>query len=220
MELDHIFICVSEEAPEGDLLTAFGLTEGSANTHPGQGTANRRFFFHNAFIELLYLNDPEEADSALTRPTMLLERLTQRGAAVSPFGFCFRPETGKERSPAPFKSWDYRPKYLPETLRVEVAESPLSEPMWFYLEFAGRPDQAAPERAQPLTHATGFREITRVCVTSPNRETPSDAAILATTAGGFEMSTGDESLLEIGFDHEKEGKHHDFRPHLPLVFRW
>ena len=44
MEFDHLFICVDSPAKEADALIEFGLTEGSANVHPGQGTANRRFF--------------------------------------------------------------------------------------------------------------------------------------------------------------------------------
>jgi hypothetical protein len=28
--------------------------EDSSNTHPGQGTANRQFFFNNAYLELLW----------------------------------------------------------------------------------------------------------------------------------------------------------------------
>ena len=45
MHLDHIFIRARPGAPEAEALKAFGLTEGSPNRHPGQGTANRRFFF-------------------------------------------------------------------------------------------------------------------------------------------------------------------------------
>ncbi len=44
-ELDHLFLCCSEGAPEAATLVRRGPTEGSSNTHPGQGTANRRFFF-------------------------------------------------------------------------------------------------------------------------------------------------------------------------------
>lgn len=43
------------------MLKNFGLTEGTSNRHPGQGTANRRFFFKNFFIELLWLENLEEA---------------------------------------------------------------------------------------------------------------------------------------------------------------
>ena len=49
MEVDHIFICVQSGAPEAETLKKFGLTEGSSNKHPGQGTENRRFFFKNSF---------------------------------------------------------------------------------------------------------------------------------------------------------------------------
>jgi hypothetical protein len=48
MELDHIFICSSFGAPEVESLVQFGLLEGPANQHPGQGTACRRFSFANA----------------------------------------------------------------------------------------------------------------------------------------------------------------------------
>jgi len=53
LEFDHMFICTVVDAPEADLLLAFGLTEGASNIHPGQGTACRRIFFRNAMLELL-----------------------------------------------------------------------------------------------------------------------------------------------------------------------
>ena len=53
MEVDHIYICTDYKAPVGDLLKEFGLIEGTSNIHPGQGTANRRFFFHNLVINNL-----------------------------------------------------------------------------------------------------------------------------------------------------------------------
>lgn len=40
-KLDHIFIMVTEKAPETDQLIQFGLSEGEPNVHPGQGTSNR-----------------------------------------------------------------------------------------------------------------------------------------------------------------------------------
>ena len=47
-ELDHVFLWTALDVPEADLLVDFGLTEGPSNVHPGQGTANRRFFFHSS----------------------------------------------------------------------------------------------------------------------------------------------------------------------------
>ncbi len=58
-ELDHVLVCTQVGAPEAEALVDFGLSEGSANRHPGQGTANRRFFFRNAMIELAFVVDSE-----------------------------------------------------------------------------------------------------------------------------------------------------------------
>jgi hypothetical protein len=43
-EFDHLFVWVSPGGPKADHLVATGLAEGEPNTHPGQGTACRRFF--------------------------------------------------------------------------------------------------------------------------------------------------------------------------------
>jgi len=58
MELDHVFILCDEGAPEAAALLRIGIREGSGNTHPGQGTACRRFFFANAYLELVWVDDP------------------------------------------------------------------------------------------------------------------------------------------------------------------
>jgi len=220
MEIDHIFICVTAGAPEAEALKEFGLTEGSRNDHPGQGTANRRFFFQNMFIELLWLVDSQEARSEITRPTMLFERLSDEGSGTSPFGICFRPANQGEKK-APFPSWSYKPAYLPSNLQVAIAElAPLSEPMWFFLSFGSRPDAAAKERRQPLLHQTGFREATSVRVSLPKFKQLSAPAICAAQSQSIGIAEGTVHLLEIGFDNEANGSSHDFRPILPLLFRW
>ncbi len=69
---------------------AFGLTEGSSNLHLGQGTANRRFFFYNAMLELLWVRDEREARSPPIAPTRLWKRWRYRFSGYSPFGVCLR----------------------------------------------------------------------------------------------------------------------------------
>ena len=105
MELDHLFLAVPDRGACGDPLVAFGLTEGSGNRHEGQGTANRRFFFPNLMLEILWVEDEREARSALTGPMGLFERCREAGA--SPFGVGIRAE-----GPLSFPAWEYRPRYL------------------------------------------------------------------------------------------------------------
>src|SRR6476646_1436267 len=131
IEFDHLFVCVSSSGTdEANALAAVGLGEGTPNTHPGQGTACRRFFFHNAYLELLWVTDPAEAQSEAIRPTHLWKRWTQRSTGMCPFGIGFRPGIGHVGSP-PFSPMDYRPPYLPDPLAIHIASTTnvLTEPM-------------------------------------------------------------------------------------------
>src|SRR4051812_11188275 len=102
-EFDHPFICASMDGPEAARLTEFGLTEGAPNTHPGQGTSCRRFFFLNGYLELLWVNDAIEAQSEVIKPTRLWERWVGRARGVCPFGVGFRPKTQHDGT-LPFNS--------------------------------------------------------------------------------------------------------------------
>jgi len=219
MEVDHLFICVSPEAREAEVLRSFGLIEGSANHHPGQGTANRRFFFRNAYIELLYLHDPTEARSALTKATQLYDRLTSKRKSISPFGIGFRPSTDADKQ-VPFPGWCYNPIYLPASSGIHIGNSSVSEPMWFFLSFGSRPDNLTLEKRQPMDHPSGFCEIASLRVVIQTREEFSESAIMANRVEGVEIVRGKTHLIQIGFDGERKGRWHDFRPILPLVFRW
>src|SRR5436309_1359806 len=134
-ELDHLFIWSDIGGPQADRLATIGLTEGEPNTHPGQGTACRRFFFRNAYLELLWMCDPAAAKSELVQPTGLWHRWTGQASGASPFGVCLRPARhqggGEHNDPPaiPFRGWAYRPPYLPADLAIHVAEAvPASEP--------------------------------------------------------------------------------------------
>lgn len=219
-ELDHVLILVSEGAPEADLLIAFGLSEGSPNVHPGQGTANRRFFFHNMMLELAYVCNPDEAQSALTRPTGLWDHWQYKNQSASPFGIILRPATGQHHKKYPFKGWPYKPQYLPAHLSFWVGDNSgkLEEPLLFYINFGGRPDARKP--SQPLDHKPGFQEVTAINIRMPGLAQASDTLKSLTKVKDITLTEGKQHVMEIGFDGEKSGKSKDFQPHLPLVFRW
>ena len=219
-ELDHVFILVSEGAPEADLLVAFGILEGSSNVHPGQGTANRRFFFHNVMLELAWVSHPDEAQSTLTRPTGLWDHWKYRGQTASPFGIILRPATGQPHEKYPFKGWHYKPRYLPAHLSFWVGDNAdkLEEPLLFYFTFGGHPNARKP--SQPLHHPTGFREVTSLNIQLPGLTQASDTLKSLMNIKDITFTAGNQHVMEIGFDGEKSGKSKDFQPHLPLVFKW
>ena len=221
VEFYHIFICASRAADEADRLAVFGLSEGAPNTHPGQGTACRRFFFHNGYVELLWVDDPAETQSEAVRPVHLWERWAGRDKGACPFGIGFRPRTSHAGS-LPFPAWEYRPPYLPDSLSIQVASNAkvLTEPMLFYLSFAQRPEAYPNAKRQVLEHTPGLKEVTGIDVVSPHAANRSVALEAVSRAGLARVRTGAGYLLELGFDGEQQGRLADFRPGLPLVFRW
>jgi hypothetical protein len=223
-EFDHLFILTDLGALSADQLVAFGLIEGSSNSHPGQGTTNRRFFFHNAMLELLWVNNPAEARSEAIRRTGLWERWNGRNSPVErtcPIGIILRP-TEDSRETIAFPSWDYRPPYLPETVSIAVATNYeiLGEPMLFQIPFGGRPDRFPPEKAQPLNHPAGLQEITRVEIIMPIATRPSPEMQAVIDSRQITVRNVTDYCVELGFDGESQGQRADFRPGLPLVISW
>lgn len=220
LELDHFFVMVDRGAPQAEALEQFGLVEGSPNRHPGQGTANRRYFFHNAFLELLWVEDAAEAQSAATQRTGLLQRWSGRESGACPFGICFRP-AATETGELPFATWDYRPGYLPPPLAIQMStrsEQP-SEPLLFHIAFGRAAIDDDPARRQPLEHPSGLRRVTRLKLTiAQHGPLSQELQAIQQHCPQVEFATGKRPLLEVGFDDELKGCHHEFVLLMPLVF--
>ena len=211
--MDHAFIGCRQGAPEAGALLRLGLVEGPGNTHPGQGTANRRFFFENFMLELVWVSDPVEAQNDRTRRTRLWDRCTRRDGTVSPFGIIFRP-SGPQPSTAPFPTWDYAPIYLPPGLTMQVAEgTSLQEPELFYLPFLKR---AA--RGSDVQHALPIRRICALSVGVRGCDALSATSRCAEQHGLIRYFESPQPLLEIFFAGPA-GQSYDLRPQLPLIFR-
>jgi hypothetical protein len=213
-ELNHVFVCTAVGGPEAEELARFGLREGPPNRHSGQGTASRRFAFTNAMIELVWVDDAEEAQSECARRTQLWERWSGRAGKASPFGICVRPVDAHSLK-SPFPAWQYRPSYLPDPLVMHLGEAGVEEPMWVYLGFMRRSDR----EHQFVEHPIGIREITHLTLTTPVplRSTASQSMV---QNGILSSHDGSEYLLEIEFDGSGRKEIADFRPHLPIVFRF
>jgi Glyoxalase-like domain len=215
LEVDHVFICCSPGAPEAEALVRLGLREGSSNTHPGQGTANRRFFFDNAFLELLWVSDPVEALSAQTRPTRLWERWSSSASGGCSFGIVFRSIDAQAAVP-PFATWSYHPNYLPADLVIEFAEgTSLEEPELIYLPFVHR---SGPPAHEPTDHALPIQQLCGVTVELPSAESLSQPSEVAQSAGLLTYRLASEYVLELNFVAAEESLF-DLRPTLPLRFR-
>jgi hypothetical protein len=213
--LDHAFIGCAAGAPAGNALVRLGFVEGSSNTHPGQGTANRRFFFENFMLELLWVTDPAEAQSEQTRRTRLWERCEQREIGVCPFGIIFVAAV-EPAAPAPFPTRSYAPAYLPAGMSMQIAlGTSLNEPELFYLPFLRR---GARRPNEPVIHALPIRQISGLAVGVPRISELSAAARIAGSRALLQYFESPQHVLEILFEGPPEMRI-DLRPDLPLLFR-
>jgi hypothetical protein len=159
LQLHHVYVCTSPDAPEAVGLVAAGLVEGSPNTHPGQGTSNRRFFFERGFLELLWVHDEREAQAAPATPVTLWDRWAGRGRTSNPFGLCFSSADGAGPN-LPFPCVEYRPDYLSDGRHFLFADGlSLSEPELFVLSW---PQVPSPPSNEPVMHPLGLREMRSV----------------------------------------------------------
>jgi hypothetical protein len=217
VEVDHLFVLVAAGGPEASRLIAAGLTEGPPNVHPGQGTANRRFFFDDAMLELLWVADPAETEAGPARATGLVERWRGRATGACPFGIAVRPRPGTPPE-APFAGWRYAPPYLPPPAWILVADScrELREPFLFYVPVGDPPVHL--RVGAPVRHRAGIRRLTAVRLESATDCQPGTRAALA--AADVAVARGPADLLRLGFDGERAGQRADLRPDLPLVLTW
>jgi hypothetical protein len=213
--IDHVFVCCAEDAPEAEALLRLGFDEGPPNRHPGQGTACRRFVFANAYLELLWVEDPDEARSEAVRPTRLWDRWSRRAGGVCPFGIVLRPAVGApaDASP-PFPAWRYAPSYMPPGFSIDVAEgTSLAEPEIFYI---GLQRGAALARAAQASRAPNT--LATVSVAGPQGSLSPPARALE-AAGLVSFREAEGFSMELGLDAGDRGRA-DLRPELPLVLRW
>ncbi len=202
MQLDHLFVLTTVGAPAGERLLDLGLHEGAGNVHPGQGTANRRFYLANAMLELLWVHDPAQADAGPGRDLGLVRRAGEPGAC--PFGLIF---AGGDAPP--FPGWHYHPAYLPPQRYFLVGGNSrdLAEPLCIHVPFAD-PGAGArdPDRDETLTGVdVGLPPGRRSAVLERVARVPG----LAVVAGHEHLLT-----LSVRGGNVRGG---DLRPDLPLV---
>lgn len=118
MSINHIFIFTDTPKEAADELLSFGFEEGSSRVHPGQGTRNRKFYFQNFYLELLYVHNESELKSEITAPTKLYERSQYKTINSSPFGLCL--DYDKKDALLFDECLKYKPNYLPPHMEIEV----------------------------------------------------------------------------------------------------
>lgn len=210
--LDHIFIISKLDAPEAKRLAGIGLVEGGSNTHPGQGTSNRRFFLDGLTIELLFVSDSIEAASGAGKRLGILNR--SKDTEASPFGIVVR-VTDAEATPD-FPSWQYFPDYFPSHMCFYVGKNSdkLEEPLCICM-----PPSLPMSKSVPDQYANPDWRFTELKLQVPVSELSATLSQFA-SIDNVSIQTGKSHKMTLVFNDGVAEKSVDLMPELPLVVEW
>lgn len=130
--IDHLFMIVEPGGARAmSALAAGGLTQSWSRQHVGMGTANIFICFDNAFLELVWIENQEEAQASPVA-SRLLERRRKQGEGAMPFGLAIRAPTPD--APLPFKGWQFTPPSVSDmrnTVTIAASSDDLAQPFLF-----------------------------------------------------------------------------------------
>jgi hypothetical protein len=232
LERDHIFIWVAAGAPEAAVLQKMGLyTDGKVNKHVGQGTSSIVFIFENAYLELIWVDDPEIARRrSQDMGTDLLARVDWRQTGASPFGVGLH-QRAAGNSDLPFNTRKYWAEWMKPDTFISIAESSanLKEPFYFVVpDYIAVPSaeqlklllDSQPEYRKNFTHALGVRRLTGIQITSQQVGKFSETASMLSKNRVVVIKRRKSSQAELTFDDGAQGKVLDVRPTLPLILKY
>ncbi len=209
IQVDHIFIFTSKDAPEAGKLVEAGFLEGPRRVHTGQGTSNGCFFFDNMYLELIWVHDVDEARRA---DISLVERSSWKQSGYCPFGIGLRTVPDNSALPDIIKTSDYNPPYLPKGASIRTVDNPDNisiEPELFFIPFSRKVSD------EWRAHKNGVRDITAIKIVTPHFDKLSPQARYFQDLGVMSFRKGEKYLLELGFDNLSRRKTVDLRPDIP-----
>ena len=205
MDIDHIFIFTNDNGKIADELVQFGLTEGSSRVHVGQGTINRKFYFDNFFLEILWVHNEEELKSDITKPTGLWQR-ADFNSTNSPFGLCI---VNTDETESLFENaYKYQPTYFPAGMNIDILknEQNLNLPWTFRLPFKGQKKN----ETEPTVHKCGLLNLTSVEFGISNFDETDDFVQQLFGQEKIKLTRSSTNYLTLSFDNNKNGLTKEF----------
>ena len=207
ISLHHFFLLTDRPDQLAEEIIDLGLAEGTSNNHPGQGTANRRFFLPGSAFEILYIRDAEEARTGPAKKLRFNERVS--GDSNNPFGLIVEAEA------EPFAGWRYYPEYFNHQWYFHVGENSeqLEEPLCIVMpQLPSRPDIPAAQRNEnwAMTHLVLSLPAS---VMSATLQTVSQCP-------GLTLVQGKSLHMQIEFNHNKMDQSRNLMPDFPLTISW
>jgi hypothetical protein len=223
IELDHVWIMVSPNAPERTALERAGFQiSPDINRHEKQGTASITVEFENAFLELMWPDSTVTVTAGLERAAeKFRQRMLWRSTGWCPIGIGFR-RTTPSKDALPFPTWSVTASWLPAGSAIEMLtpRDDKSSPSLFITPRALTDAREQAARASLYHHPIGVHRVTAVRLVSPKIYRPIEPLTYLQKLRVLGVRQGNEWLVELTFDDGRSKKSKDLRPDLPMVIRY
>ena len=201
-KINHIFIFCDNHDEVAQEFIAFGFIEGSSRVHENQGTRNRKFYFDNFFLEIIWVHDVDEVTNHITSPTKLYERSKYSKNGHSPFGLCLN--YAVEDNEFFNDAIVYKPTYLPKNMLIEVLtnEKAPSLPWTFRWNTAQAARQIHKEEITAKT-------LTKVCF-GIDKEDKESNYVKHLKSNDILFEVSENISLRLEFNHASEKRNYEF----------
>ena len=196
VNIDHIFIFTSDGGKIADELINLGFSEGSHRIHIGQGTSNRKFYFENFFLEVLWVHNEIEISAQIFKEIGLFDRSIFFQNGHSPFGLCL---VNSASSDCVFNQpLIYQPAYFPKGMPIEIIKN-ITLPWTFRLPFR----DAKKNTIEPLEHPNSAKWLTNAKFEYKGEANSFTKLFEHESQITFELST--RNWLTLTFDEGQKG---------------
>jgi hypothetical protein len=223
IEVDHVWIMVSQNAPERAALERAGFQiSNDVNHHEGTGTSSVTVEFENTYLELIYLDPKVPVAAGMERAAeKYRQRTLWRTSGWCPIGIGFR-HNSASNEPLPFPTWTWTADWMPKGSVMEMLtpRDDTRSPALFIEPHGLTNGMEQAARGGLYHHKIGVHRITAVRLMSPETYEPVAAVTYLEKQDLLPIAQSDEWVLELSFDGGKQNKSQDLRPELPLVIRY
>ncbi len=210
-KINHIFIFCDNHDEVAQEFIDFGFVEGSNRVHENQGTRNRKFYFDNFFLEIIWVHNVTEVTNNITAPTKLYERSKYSENVYSPFGLCLN--YAVEDNALFTHAIVYEPTYLPKSMFIEVLTNEKAPSLpWTFRWHSAQTDKQICE--EEITKKT----LTKVCF-GIDKEDKESHYIKHFESDDIIFEVSEDTSLRLEFNHASENRCYEFLS-VPLSIQY
>lgn len=235
LQVDHVNLWVADPTAGKQKLEALGFTaipDSLSTVHQGQGTTGRYFYFLNAYLELIFINNQEEFVQNAQKNNQLdfMERANHLENGFAPFSVSLQMKD-YDQTKIPFETIAYGQDWMGEEHRIYVAKNAKikkEEPSIFVIypsiaydifdtkaDLSKIPEEYALWRSF-YYHKNGAEKISKIKIHTHPWDDQSATIKALQQMELVELVAGENYLMELYFDNQRQGKSYDLRPELPL----